>query len=453
MKMSFSKSPYCGIVSAKKIWNGGQQLNSFTELIMPNVVLTCLQTDKFKTNCLSVNLLTPLNRENAAKNALFPAVLCRGTATLPDMAAISSKLDSLYGARIKPLIRKKGEIQVVSLYADFADDAFIPEKTDILEQVTGLLGEMLLMPKTHGGLLMRDYVESEKEKLLEQIRGRINDKRAYSMQRLFENMCAMEDYSVDKLGNEQEAESITANELTRHYHETLASAPIEIFYCGSADSSRVKMAVKTALASLPRSEEEPDLGTDIRMNSLEEKPRYFEDTLQVMQGKLAIGFRLGDCMEEPNAAAIKVFNAVYGGCATSKLFMNVREKLSLCYFASSFADLHKGIMAVSSGIEFDKYDAALSEILSQLDAIKRGEVSDYDLSAAKSSVASDYRAIEDSPLGLEDFYLNQALIGPDCSPSELAALADVITVKEVVEIAKGVECDAIYFLRGEKEEA
>ena len=428
-------------------------MNPSTELIMPNVVLTCLQTDKFKTNCLSVNLLTPLNRETAAKNALIPAVLCRGTATLPDMAAISSKLDSLYGARIKPLIRKKGEIQVIGLYADFVDDAFIPEKSDILEQITGLVSEMLLMPKTHGGLFIREYVESEKEQLLEQIRGRINDKRGYSTQRLFENMCAMEEYATDKLGTEAEAESVTAHELTRHYQSVLASSPVEIFYCGSAEPSRVKTAVKAAFASLPRSEEEPDMGTDIRMNSLEEAPRYFEDKLQVTQGKLAIGFRLGECMEEPNNAAIRVFNAVYGGSATSKLFMNVREKLSLCYFASSFVDLHKGILAVSSGIEFDKYDAALSEILSQLDAVKRGDISEHELSAAKSSVASDYRTIEDSPFALEDFYLNQTLIGPDCSPAELAALAEEITVDEVVAIAKGVECDAIYFLRGEEEEA
>lgn len=426
-------------------------MNSSTELIMPNVVLTCLQTTKFKTGCLSINLLTPLTRETASKNALIPMVLSRGTATLPDMAAIYSRLDSLYGARIKPLVRKKGEIQVIGLYADFADETFIPENNCILEQMTALIGEMLLMPKTHGGLFIREYVESERDKLLEQLRGRINDKRSYSVQRLFEKMCAMEEYSTDKLGTESETESITASELTRHYHSVLAASPIEIFYCGSAEPSRVKTALVSALSSLPRSNEEADLGTDIRMNSLEENPRYFEDELQITQGKLAIGFRLGDCMDDPNTAAIKVFNAVYGGSVNSKLFMNVREKLSLCYFASSWVDLHKGILAVSSGIEFDKYEAALSEILSQLEAVKRGEFSELELSAAKSSVASDYRSIEDSPFALEDYYLNQALIGPDCAPSELAALVEEISAGEVVEIAKGVECDAIYFLRGQKE--
>lgn len=427
-------------------------MNTSTEFIMPNVVLTCLQTTKFKTGCLSINLLTPLSRETASKSALVPMVLCRGTESLPDMAAISSHLDSLYGARIKPVVRKKGEIQVIGLYADFADEAFVPGGTGILESITAILGEMLLSPRIQGGNFLREYVESERDKLLDLIRGRINDKRSYSMQRLFELMCSMENYSTDKLGTEAEAESITPAELMDHYRSLLASSPIQIFYCGSAEPPRVRTALLSALSSLPRSGEEPDLGTDIRMNSLEESPRYFEDEMQVTQGKLAIGFRLGDCMENPDTAAIKVFNAVYGGCVTSKLFMNVREKLSLCYFASSWVDLHKGIMAVSSGIEFCKYEAALSEILSQLEAVKRGDFTEDELSAAKCSVAGDYRTVEDSPIALEDFYLNQALIGPDCSPSELAALCEKVTAADVVKIAKGIECDAIYFLRGQKEE-
>jgi len=423
-------------------------LKATTEILMPNVLLTCITTGKFKTGCLSVNLLTPLCRQTASMNAAIPCVLKRGTATLPDMATISAKLDSLYGARISPTVRKKGEIQVIGFTSDFPDDAFIPEQSSNLEDVSYLLGEMLLMPSTQGGLLRKEYVESEKEKLLERIRGSINDKRAYSMQRLAELMCSMENYSVYKLGTETDVESITSQGLTRHYSELLASSPIEIFYCGSAEPARVKAALENALAALPRNSEEPDIGTEIRMNSLEEKPRYFEDEMDVTQGKLSIGFRLGDCMEDPDTAAIKVFNAVYGGCVTSKLFMNVREKLSLAYFASSIVDMHKGILAVSSGIEFDKYDAALSEIFAQLEAVKNGSVTDEELKAAKRAVAGAYRSTEDSLGALEDFYLNQALIGPECSPSELAALVEDVRKEEVVSTAAGVECDAVYFLRG-----
>ncbi len=428
-------------------------MNVSTTQIMPDVILTCLKTDKFKTGCLSMNLITPLCRENASKNALIPHVLRRGTRTLPDMASISSRLDSLYGARMEPVVRKKGEIQLVGFYADFADEAFLPEKSDLLEQIAALMGEMLLMPNTHGGLLRREYVESEREQLLEKIRGAINDKRSYSMQRLVEQMCSMEEYSVPRLGFETDAESITAPALTKHYHQLLADSPLHIFYCGSADERRVSDALTSALNGIPRSGEELDLGTDIRMNSLEPTPRYFEDELSVTQGKLAIGFRLGDCMDEPNTAAIRVFNAVFGGCVTSKLFMNVREKLSLCYFASSSVDLHKGVMLVSSGIEFDKYDAALNEIMAQLEAVKQGDFTEAELNASKKALAGSYRSVEDSLHGLEEYYLNSALIGPDCSPAELASLVNEITANEVVDIAKGVECDAIYFLRGPKEDA
>lgn len=432
--------------------NGGFPLKSSTQLIAQDVVLTCLQTDKFKTSCLSINLLTSLNRESAALNALVPKVLRRGTVSLPDMAAISNRLDSLYGARISPVVRKKGEVQVIGFFADFADDAFLPGKNQNLEDTAALMGDILLHPAANAGVLREDYVESEKEKLLQKLRGRINDKRAYALQRLLEQMFSMEDYGTDPLGSEQSIENIGTVQLSSHYRQLLQSSPVEIFYCGSAAPERVVSALKPLLSVLPRSDDDSlDIGTDIRMNALEEAPRYFEDSLAVAQGKLSMGFRLGDCMEEPDTAAIKVFNAVFGGCVTSKLFMNVREKLSLCYYASSAVDLHKGVMIVSSGIEFDKFEAAKSEILSQLEAVKRGDFTPEELEAAKLSIAGDYRSLTDSPAALESFYLDLALIGPELSPLELAEAAEQVTKEQVVQIAKGVELDAVYFLRGEEQ--
>ncbi|MGI6014240.1 MAG: EF-P 5-aminopentanol modification-associated protein YfmF [Oscillospiraceae bacterium] len=416
--------------------------------ILPYVALTCIKTDKFKTNCLSINLLTQLRREDAAWNAIIPYVLRRGTTYHPDMESLSAALDDLYGAAIDPIVRKKGEIQSIGFYADFIDDAYVPGNAAILEQVTALLGEFLLSPNTRGGLFLPAYVEGEKAKLLEKIRGRVNDKRSYSLYRLNELMCQFEDYAVGALGNEAEAEGIGYQKLTKHYRSILASSPIEIFYCGSAEFSRVESALVSAFAGLPRGDFDLELGTDIRMNALEETVRYYTDELDVTQGKLAVGFRLGSCMEEPDTAAIRVFNAVYGGSLTSKLFTNVRERLSLCYFASSGVDLHKGILRVSSGIEFDKFDAALAEILSQLDAIKRGEITEEELDSSRKYVAGGLRTITDSTAHLEDFSLSSTLQGLDCTPQELAALAESVTKEEVVAIANGVECDTVYFMKG-----
>lgn len=420
--------------------------------ILPFVALTCLKTDRFKTACMSLNLLTGLTRETASQNALIPGVLRRGTVSHPDMDSLARALDELYGAKIEPAVRKLGEIQSIGFCAEFTDDAFLPPGSRVAERIAALMGELLISPNTRGGLFLPAYVDGERQKLIERIQGRMNEKRGYSLMRLREFMCPFEDYAVDVFGSVDQAEAIGYQKLTKHYKAILAASPIEIFYIGSLSFETVEGALKAALLNLPRGEADTELGTDIRMNSVEEGPRYFTEVLDVTQGKLAVGFRLGKCMENPDLAALRVFNAIYGGSVTSKLFMNVREKLSLCYFASSFLDLFKGLMLVSSGIEFEKYDQALSEILAQLDAVRTGDFTAEDLTYAKKYVSSSLASIEDSPAELESFYLAHTVMGEDCSPMDLSLLAESVTAGEVTEIARGIECDAVYFLKGITEE-
>ena len=418
-----------------------------TELI-PGVWLTALRSDKFKTGCLSINLLTQLKRETAAFNAVLPFVLRRGTRFHPDMQTIAAELDSLYGTGVEPIVRKIGEIQCIGFYASFPDDKYLPAGSEAFEKAANLSCEMLLAPNTRGGLFLPAYVESEKEKLLELIRSRVNEKRSYAHFRLLEQMCCYEDYAVSRFGTEDTAESIYYQKLTKYYHSLISASPVEIFYCGSMEASKVANILSDALSGMTRGEINYDIGTDIRMNAVEDKVRSFVDEMSVTQGKLVMGFRLGECMEEPDLAAIYVFNAVYGSGVTSKLFMNVREKLSLCYYASSLVDTHKGIMLVSSGVDFDKVEEAKSEILAQLEAVKSGDISDEELEAARRSVASDLCACLDSQGELEGFYLANTIDGLEFSPDELAALVCDVSREDVIKIASSVVLDAEYFLRG-----
>lgn len=422
-----------------------------TEL-MPGVFLSHLRSDKFKTACMSVTLLTQLRRETAAMNAVIPFVLRRGTTRYGDMEQLSRRMDELYGAAVEPVVRRIGEIQCIGFYGSFPEPDYLPGGEALLGDTCALMAQLLLDPVTRGGLLLPQYVDSEREKLLDIIRSRMNDKRSYALTRCIEEMCCYEDFAVSRFGSESEAENIHYKKLTRHYREFIQTCPVEIFYCGKTDFKAVSAAMRDAFSAMPRGEIDYDIGTDLRMNAVEDHVRFVEEEMDVTQGKLVLGFRLGECMEEPDIPALYVFNAVYGSGATSKLFMNVREKLSLCYYASSAAYLHKGIMLVSSGIEFDKLDAARDEILAQLDSVRRGEITDDELRSAKKSVASDLRAVQDSIGELEGFYLSQALDGLDYGPAELAALAEDVTKEDVQAIAESIECDLIYFLKGSGEE-
>lgn len=420
--------------------------------LMPGVFLSHLRSDKFKTACMSVTLLTQLRRETAAMNAVIPFVLNRGTTRYGDMEQLSRRMDELYGAAVEPVVRRIGEIQCIGFYGSFPEPDYLPGGEALLGDTCALMAQLLLDPTTRGGLLLPQYVDSEREKLLDIIRSRMNDKRSYALTRCIEEMCCYEDFAVSRFGSESEAENIHYKKLTRHYRELIQTCPVEIFYCGKTDFKAVSAAMREAFSTMPRGEIDYDIGTDLRMNAVEDHVRFVEEEMDVTQGKLVLGFRLGECMEEPDIPALYVFNAVYGSGATSKLFMNVREKLSLCYYASSAVYLHKGIMLVSSGIEFDKLDAARDEILAQLDSVRRGEITDDELRSAKKSVASDLRAVQDSIGELEGFYLSQALDGLDYGPAELAALAEDVTKEDVQAIAKSIECDLIYFLKGSGEE-
>ena len=422
-----------------------------TELF-PYVFLTHLQTDKFKTNTLSITLLSQLDRETAAKNAILPRVLLRGTEKYPDMECLAQELDELYGTQIEQLVIKKGEIQCIELYANFVDDRMLPEGEEIFEKVTDLLSEILLRPDKKVGKLRGDYVNSEREKLIDEIQGRINNKTAYAIGRLSELMCDSEAFATFRLGTEAEAETIEAASLTSHYQTLLETAPIEIIYSGRADLEQVTEVLTKAFQDLPRGEIDLDLGTDVRMNSVAETARDFTEEMDVAQGQLSLGFRLGECMEEPNYVALDLFNYLYGGSVTSKLFLNVRERLSLCYFASSIIEKHKGLLFVISGIEFAKYEEAKAEILAQLEAIKTGDITEEEFLWAKRAMSTDLAMLKDDQNTLQDFYLSQTILGEGDSIEEIIAKVEWVEKEDLVEIANSLELDTVYFLKGAEEE-
>lgn len=420
-----------------------------TEL-MPGVHFRAIHTDKFKSAYLSVTFMAPMKKETASVNALLPYVLRRGTCRHQNMEAISAALDELYGGAIEPAVRKKGEIQCVGFAASFLDDAFALDGEKILEPAAQLMGELLLQPRLENGRFCQEYVAGEKINLLARIRGQINDKRTYASLRLKQLMCREEAYGVDVWGEEKIAAAITGEQLWQQYQHLLSTCEVEVYYCGSAQPERAEAALKKALAGLPRAQEFQALDCEVRLTA-PAQPQIVEEAMDVSQGKLAMGFRTGGMtVWEEDYPALLMLNAVFGGTSLSKLFMNVREKLSLCYYASSALEKMKGILWVSSGIEFDKYEQARDEILAQLQAIRRGEIEPWELEGARRTMITGYMTALDSQSRLEDFWLGQAAAGLEETPEELAQRIEGVTQEQVVAAADKLALDTIYFLKGKE---
>ena len=418
--------------------------------LFPGVWLRTVHTDKFKSAYLSLTLMTQLNRENASANALLPRVLRRGTMVHPDMESLSAALDELYGGAVEPVVRKKGESQCVGFLASFLDNAYALNGEDILSGAAELLGEMLLNPLTRDGVFDPDYVEGEKANLIDELRGQINDKRIYATRRLTQLMCREESFGADKLGQEDKVAAITPESLWARYQKLLSSAQIEVYYSGSADPERVREIMERVFSTLPVSQEREEPECEVRIHA-EQEPNVIEEVMDVNQGKLAMGWRTGGItVWEEECPALVLCSAVFGGTSMSKLFMNVRERLSLCYYASSALEKQKGLMIVSSGIEFQNYETAKREILAQLEDVKAGKITDDELEGARRILINQYRSIEDEQGRMEEYWLGQAAAGTEDDPGTLTARLETVTGEQIAQVARKLELDTVYFLKGKE---
>ena len=321
--------------------------------LQPGVWLTAVQTKKFKSSVLGAQFLTPLTAEDASRNALIPMVLRRGTAQHPDMESLSAALDELYGGSLEPMVRKKGETQCVGFVGSFLDDAYTLNKEQVLEPAAALLAELVGKPYTKDGAFCPDYTKQEKANLIDRIKAQVNDKRQYAQMRVVAEMCGEEPFGVDKLGSQEAVEAITPDSLWAGYQDLLKSARVELYYCGSADAERVQAAFGPLVDLLPEGKR-AELARPAKQKA-PKKPRRVEEALDVTQGKLAMGFRTNCDAWDERYPALMLVNAIYGGTTTSKLFMNVREKLSLCYYASSGLMKYKDVMLVSSGVSLTRW--------------------------------------------------------------------------------------------------
>ena len=364
------------------------------------------------------------------------------------MERLSAALDELYGGTLEPTVRKKGETQCVGFVGSFLDDAYTLDGSAVLEPAAALLGELVLEPYTRDGAFCPDYTRQERENLVNRIRAQINDKRQYAQLRVVAEMCAGEPFGVDKLGDEASASAITPQALWEHYQKLLRTAPVEFYYCGSAPFERVEGAVRAIARRLPQGERTP-VPHPVK-GSAPAQPRRVEEALDVTQGKLAMGFRTGADAWDEDYPALTLVNAVYGGTTTSKLFMNVRERLSLCYYASSGLMKYKDVMLVSSGVEFDKVGQAQDEILAQLKNCQEGQFSDDELEWARRSVVSTLMTTLDAQSRLEDYWLGQSAAGLTEAPDELAERVEHTTREQVTAAARKLTLDTVYFLKGKE---
>ena len=421
--------------------------NNKTINLGKGINLTLIPEEKFKSNLVSIYIQRILDRDEVTMNALLPSIIKSGSEKYPSAREMSYHQDDLYGVSIGADSSKRGESQVITFKIISTDEEYLDEQ--IFKKVVKYLDEVVNHPLVIDGGFKEEYVAIEKENLKNRIESIINDKGRYAVERAREEMFKNEKYGISDLGYLEDIDKITAKGLYEHYVNIMKTSPIDIVVEGNFDEDEIVEIISN--------------GFDFHRENIIEIPRadfikkvdeikVIKEEMDITQGKLVMGYRCNvDYKDEFKYYSLFVGSNVLGGGPHSKLFVNVREKESLCYYIYSSLEKYKTSIFISSGIESENYDKTVELIGEQLKSLKEGKISDEELLNSKSAIISSLKTIKDSLGGSSDFYFSQSMGGTNTTVEKIIEMIEKVTVSDIVEAFKNIELDTIYFLSNNKE--
>ncbi|KTD87611.1 EF-P 5-aminopentanol modification-associated protein YfmF [Paenibacillus etheri] len=407
-----------------------------------------MPTKAFKTYAISLYAGIPLDENTVTSTALAPFVLRRGTATYPETTQFRERLEELYGAGFGFDIYKRGDYQIVQFRMDTINDSFVQSQESLLEQSFAFLGEVLTRPLVEDNSFRPSYVATERETVRKKLESIVNDKIRYAAERCIEEMCRNEPYRLHPLGQRADLDQITPKSLYESYNSWLDDAILDLYVVGDTTAEEVEKLVQRHFG---RIQSEVGLYSSKFVPVSVNEVRTVEEKLDVSQGKLNLGLRTSITYKDDSYASALMYNGILGGYPHSKLFVNVREKASLAYYASSRYDGHKGIGTIQSGIETQNYGKAVDIIEKQLEEMKAGNISDLELSQTKAMIRNQLSEIPDSAFEMISYDFNRQLSGKDRTADQLLGQVEQIGAEDVKAAAETFQLDTIYFLTGKEE--
>lgn len=402
-----------------------------------------IPTDKYKTNTFVFRFKAPLNEETVTERALLPYVLQSATEKLPSVIRLRQYLEELYGSSLGVDVSKKGEDHIISIYVDIANEVYLHDAPPLFEKALSMLSDIVLHPATEGNSFLPSIVESEKRALLQRIEATYDDKMRYANERLIEEMCKVEPYRLSANGKKESVTSITNESLYQYYQKVLAEDEMDLYIIGDISENAVDLVSKYFSIT-----ERPVRERNVLLHKRNNEEKEVVEKQELKQSKLHIGYRTFVTYKDEDYFALQLFNGLFGGFSHSKLFVNVREKNSLAYYAASRFESHKGLLFVMSGIEAKNYEKAVEIIKEQMLAMQNGDFSEEEMHQTKSVIQNQILEAIDTPRGFVEM-LYHGIISDRTRPvEEWLTGIESVTKEEIVKVAKNIELDTIYFLQG-----
>lgn len=407
--------------------------------------------EKFKHNQISMHFLLPLDINTVSDNSMIPLLLRKGSKNYPDFSLLNAQLNRLYGASLSAYSSKFNGYQRLTLSIRFLDNRYVMNNENLIQQCSAMLTDIVFNPNFNkDGVFFEEDFLLEQQYLVDSIESEINDKRIYSINRTIEEMYKGEPLAIPQNGTVETAKKTTPQSVAAAWKNMLTTGAVEVIFTGAGDPEYAKTELKKAFESIERKP------IDFKIVKMADKAEEVSETRESLkgleQGKLVMGLRIAGIETLEDEYATRLFSAAYGGTPFSKLFLNVRERLSLCYYCAARADVVNHMLLVDSGVEKINMAKAKDEIMNQLKVMQNGDITDEELANTKLLLNNAITNTLDTLGGIESWYLGQILKGTDISPMEDVVNINKVTKEQIVKIANGVTLDTVYYLTGKAAE-
>ncbi len=415
------------------------------EKISDSVSFNFVSDSRFKTSRITASLFLPISAETVSANALAASLITRSCKKYPDFTSLARRLDELYGAALYSSVRKLGEIHALTFTAAGIDDKYALDDMKISAELTELLCCVLFDPNVENGAFIESELSGERRQIIDEIDAEFNDKRLYAVKRCIEVMCENEPFSVNRIGTKEKLSELSGEDVYKAWQNALKSAKVELYMLGDTDPSNALNGFKSAFDGKRKS-----VGLSTAIVKSADAVKRLTEHQDVTQSKLVMGFRTPYAEPYTDTSAATLMCAVLGGTPSSKLFTNVREKMSLCYYCAARYDPNKGIILIDSGVETENIEKTENAVLEQLKAMQAGDITDEEIDAAKLALRNKYITCLDSLSAMESFYLSQTFNRRTLSPNQTAEEILAVTKEQIVEAANSVSLDTVYVLTGKE---
>ena len=403
-----------------------------------------IKNDRFKTTLMSFNFYMPLKEETVAEFSLLPFILTSCSKKYPDFSKLNYKLSKLYGARLDASTEKYGDYQLLKITVSLINDRYSLEEESLVKRAAELLLGLVFEPNVENNAFLDADLEREKRKAIEHIKSELNEKRVYAKNRMIREMFKDDVYGIPKCGTIEQVEKITGESLYNAWKKMLESAFINVQVVGTATPAGLFEEISERFSTLKRSDVTDCKGTKPSREC--DKVNTVIEEMDVNQGKLVMGFTSKLQGDDEIAAPLMVMSDIFGGGPYSRLFSNVREKMSLCYYCSASSSRIKGLLTVDSGVEAENAEKAEKEILSQLEIVKRGEFTDGEFQSSIKSICDSVKTYSDSLTALDLWYALKVHNNVILSPEEMVEIISKVTREDVINAANGIKLHTVYKL-------